>query len=120
MCVVGYFERLISAVYNLAYVQALFHVSCKFNEEERQSWITRAQSAAKKCSAAGPGSRRTSASLSPTGNLLHIIIKQLTTIRFYPSEDATVSVCVRPLCRYVSEQLYLLISLPSKLVIYIY
>ncbi|XP_067935363.1 E3 ubiquitin-protein ligase UBR3-like [Watersipora subatra] len=148
----GYFERLVSAVYNLAFVQALFHVSCKFNEDERQSWVTRGM---RKPSFSSdvcqlndkPGSRRSSdvpysnrlsisieassnrrwsqstekvspgtrmtrsavvggrqrGNLSPNSEpptqhgladmeqLLQTIITQLTTIRFYPSDDTRVS-----------------------------
>lgn len=126
-------------MYNLTYVQALLHVSCKFNEDERQSWISRysaeshsasahhgrssqsAHAAYKHLSSSSSGTRaegRTShpemssrqASLSSTfsrkscveggtrssphtsGHLLHTIIKQLTTIGFYPSNDSTTSV----------------------------
>ena len=87
----GYYERLVSVVYNLAYVQALLHVSCKFNEEERLSWINRNS---RKPSAAGSRRTSTSSNAPPsTGiDLLQTLIKHLTTINFYPSEDATVSV----------------------------
>ena len=138
-------------MYNLAYTQALLHLTCKFNEDERLSWINRG-TVGKKGSHVGEansakadsrrtsevhtsrrlsshvessGSRRLSQSgeatvstrrqtlsavggrtstteetnvgrpcVTPTEKLLQTIIKNLTTIRFYPSDDAAMSVSI--------------------------
>lgn len=78
----GYFDRLVSAVYNLAYIQALFHVSCKFNDEEKKSWLTRT-----------PSARSRDGSTSQYQcNLLPVVLKPLMTVGFYPPDDATTSV----------------------------
>lgn len=86
----GYFEQVLRLVYNLMYVKALVYTTCKFDEEERQAWLTEASSSRRGSAVSARNNRHLP--VSQTSAMLQTVISFLSKMKFYPADIAVTSV----------------------------